>query len=76
MASTPNHFHAADSRADEGKATNENLLDVKDRVAVLELDFQHNQDRVSKAIQDWFKDRRIVPVGNGMFLAVKVEKNK
>jgi len=56
------------------RPTNENLLDVKDRVEILELDFEHNQGRVWKEIKAWFEDKQIVPVGNGMFLAVAVER--
>ncbi|TET67292.1 MAG: hypothetical protein E3J56_13150 [Candidatus Aminicenantes bacterium] len=57
----------------KGRSTNENLLDVKNRVAVLELDFQHNQGRVEEEIKEWFKDRRIVPVGRRILLAVERE---
>jgi len=56
------------------RPTNNNLLDVKDRVEILELDFEHNQGRVEEAIKKWFKHRRIVPVGRGVLLAVEAEK--
>jgi len=58
------------------RPTNENLLDIKDRISVLELDFQHNQDRAWKEIKTWLENKRIVPVGNGMFLAVAVEREE
>lgn len=49
-------------------------IKADDRLILLEVDFEHNQDRLLKAMTDWFQDRRIVPVGNGMFLAVRKEK--
>ena len=48
-------------------------IKTDDRVLILELDFEHNQGRVEKAIKDWFKDRRIVPVGRGVLLAGRRE---
>lgn len=48
-------------------------IKTEDRVLILELDFQHNQDKIWKEVKAWLENKRIVPVSGGVLLAVERE---
>lgn len=56
--------------------TNGQLLDIEIRMDILEADLQRNRDRVTREIRAFHRNRRIVPVGRGVLLAVTKEKKE